>query len=552
MTCVLTLAACGDSDGGENDHHNGNDNALCGNGSLDPGEQCDEGAANSDTAPDGCRLDCRKAYCGDGVTEIGEECDDGNLEQTDACLTGCMLNLCGDGHVKESEDGTAPAGQCDDGNTDSGDGCRGDCLQDETLCGNGLLDPGEECDEGGEASDTIANRCRTTCVLPGCGDGVLDDEYGEVCDGTALGGVTCEGAGYPGGGEPTCTGCSAVDLDTCCQDLDGDGRGEHCTLGLDACEDDPDNWTSGGCAGCLDADQDGYGTSCDRGEDCDDGLTAIAGPCQANGCPAGWIHIPAGAFEMGCDSSDACWEGRFSESPRHTTTLSAFCVERTEVSVAAYRSCLEAGVCPGGGVGPRAQDFGSSFCNWTPAPSGLETHPLNCITWTDARQYCQDWLGGDLLTEAEWEKAARGTDQRIYPWGDTPLPDCQRCNYDVDGQGTPFVGCSVTDSGPMTWEVGHLISGAGDSPYGLRDMAGNLAEWVRDYYDSSYYTSCGCGSGCSTDPLNDCSNPSDSRVIRGGSFGRWDPADLAVTVRAFSWYWIEGAEIGFRCQRPPL
>lgn len=83
------------------------------------------------------------------------------------------------------------------------------------------------------------------------------------------------------------------------------GNGVDCTLGPDACDADQHNWTAAGCASCTDADGDGLrGTGCDLPEDCDDTARGIAAPCQANGCPQGWIHIPAGDFEMGCNSGE--------------------------------------------------------------------------------------------------------------------------------------------------------------------------------------------------------------------------------------------------------
>ncbi|MFH2010871.1 MAG: hypothetical protein ABI333_30000 [bacterium] len=149
---ALLLTACGDDDGG-NDNVNGNvnnDNAntnttgVCGDGVLNVGEECDDPAGNSDTAPNGCRTDCRRAHCGDAVVDDGEICDDGN--------------------------------------TEDGDDCRFDCGQDFTQCGNGTLDPGEACDLGTGNSDQPNAECRTTCRARGCGDGVVDDQLSEACD----------------------------------------------------------------------------------------------------------------------------------------------------------------------------------------------------------------------------------------------------------------------------------------------------------------------------------------------------------------------------------
>jgi len=135
--------------------------AVCGNGDLEAGEQCDEGLANSDDEPDACRWTCEWAYCGDDVTDSDETCDDGG--------------------------------------TVGGDGCSATC-QIEYECGDGVEDPGEECDEGDLNDDYAPNACRENCLLPHCGDDVIDT--GEECDdGNTSGGDGCSA---------TCTNESAV------------------------------------------------------------------------------------------------------------------------------------------------------------------------------------------------------------------------------------------------------------------------------------------------------------------------------------------------------
>ncbi len=167
---------------------------TCGNGVLDPGEECDDGDQNSDTEPDACRTDCTLPSCGDGVVDTGEECDDGNQNsdtQPDACRTDCTFPSCGDGVVDTGE-------ECDDGNQNSDtvpNACRTDCTL--PSCGDGVVDTGEECDDGNQNSDTQPDACRTDCTLPSCGDGVIDS--GEDCDSGNLGGETCVSLGYSGG-----------------------------------------------------------------------------------------------------------------------------------------------------------------------------------------------------------------------------------------------------------------------------------------------------------------------------------------------------------------
>ncbi|MFC1482271.1 formylglycine-generating enzyme family protein, partial [Myxococcota bacterium] len=163
---------------------------------------------------------------------------------------------------------------------------------------------------------------------------------------------------------------------------------------------------------CEDGDGDGYGAGCFLGEDCDDSASGIVGPCQPNGCPQGWILVAAGDFWMGCNEGELDGTCRTEEQPRHQVTLSAYCIEETEVSVGAYRECHDAGVC----TGTPTETVSDPWCNWSAGAGPLENHPINCINFAESQEYCQAWLGGDLPTEAEWEKSARGSypDQRSY------------------------------------------------------------------------------------------------------------------------------------------
>lgn len=150
---------------------------VCGNGTQEPGEQCDNGTANSNTEPDACRTDCTNPRCGDNVTDSGEECDDGNTLNTDGCSSVCTIEV-------------------------------------PPNCGDGNLDDGEQCDDGDDNSDTEPDACRTNCRNARCGDGVVDS--GEDCDGENLGGQTCEGLGQGfSGGTLACSGSCAFDTSGC-------------------------------------------------------------------------------------------------------------------------------------------------------------------------------------------------------------------------------------------------------------------------------------------------------------------------------------------------
>jgi len=397
---------------------------------------------------------------------------------------------------------------------------------------------------------------------PTCGDGVLEGT--ELCDGDDLGGKTCASINLGTGAlacDVTCqldtSGCSltavcgngAIEGNETCEGLNLNGQsctsiGQGFTGGTLGCDEITCTFDTTACTpgGCVDNDGDSYGAGCSLGEDCDDTAPGITGPCQANGCPVGWLLVPAGDFPMGCDSGDLGGTCNADEQPLHMVTLGAYCIEETEVSVAAYRACHSTGACSGAPQTSGDDDL----CNWETDPGDREGHPVNCISASDAQEYCRDWLGGDLPTEAEWEKAARGVDQRKYPWGDLPDPVCTHCNFDVNGTGFG-VGCASVEVGPGTWPVGDLVSGDGDSPYALRDMAGNVWEWMQDFYDPGFYDR--CAAGC-TDPVN--TDPgTGTRVVRGGGFIQ-SPAEVFRTVNRLG---IDPAvgipAVGFRCRWYP-
>jgi len=163
---------------------------ACGNGVLDPGEQCDDGNA---VDGDGCDANCTATACGNGIVTAGEQCDDGNAVDTDDCKSDCTLNVCGDGVLD------AGVEECDDGNLISGDGCDMDCTR--TACGNGIVTAGEQCDDG-NAIDT--DDCKSDCTLNVCGDGAIHAAAEECDDGNVVDGdgcsSQCRSELIPGGG----------------------------------------------------------------------------------------------------------------------------------------------------------------------------------------------------------------------------------------------------------------------------------------------------------------------------------------------------------------
>ena len=159
---------------------------------------------------------------------------------------------------------------------------------------------------------------------------------------------------------------------------------------------------------------------------------------------------------MGCNEN-VDTQCNSNEKPGRQVEVESFQIDKTEVTVAAYRRCVDAGSC--------SQPDTDRSCNWR--ASGRGDHPINCVDWNQATTYCT-WAGKRLPTEAEWEKAARGTDGRTYPWGN-----------EWDARQAHASG--TEDGYERTAPVGSFPVGA--SLYGALDMVGNVWEWTADWYD---------------------------------------------------------------------
>jgi len=238
------------------------------------------------------------------------------------------------------------------------------------------------------------------------------------------------------------------------------------------------------------------------------------------------INIPEGEFLMGAN------DGPRNERPEHTVYLDSYYIDQFEVTMERYQIFLDEMY----HEFPPLWDDGAAF-------EEAKDRPAVGMAWASAKTYCE-WAGKRLPTEAEWEKAARGTDGRRYPWGHMqPFVDIARYNLGTTGWVSyPTTLASVT-SGTTGMSIRHGLKQGTKSPYGLYHMAGNASEWVADWYHRSYYED---------SPAKNPPGPAEGerKVYRGGS---WEdpPKRLRVTSRtsAESDFPIKANDltIGFRC-----
>jgi len=256
------------------------------------------------------------------------------------------------------------------------------------------------------------------------------------------------------------------------------------------------------------------------------------------------VLITAGDFVMGLPDGEAA------EGPPHRVTLSAYCLDRVEVTAHQYEACAAAGPCvplPGAvswrGISSSDRIAHSRFCNSVAAGTG--DHPVNCVTWEEAQAFCAA-RGARLPTEAEWEFAARGNDQRRYPWGnELPSaattnacgPECAAAMRSL-GVGSTLHG--TNDGWPSSAPGGSFPAGA--SPWGVLDLAGNVWEWTADYLGPYSF-------GPVTDPHGPPSGT--QRVYRGGGWSSNTPRALRSTNRLGMDPTDRTATVGFRCAVAP-
>lgn len=218
------------------------------------------------------------------------------------------------------------------------------------------------------------------------------------------------------------------------------------------------------------------------------------------------VYVPEGEFLMGKGEVR-----KNDDSPTHRVYLDAFWMDKYEVSNSMYLKCLQAGACS-----DMVSD-NTTYQNWV-----YRDHPVTYVTWEQAAAYCQ-WAGRRLPTEAEWEKAARGTDGRTYPWGDE-APNARLANFE----------------GSMIHEAVSVYRyPLGASPYGVLNMSGNAREWIADWYGEDYYL---------VMPYANPTGPETGteRSLRSGSYNE-DKHEITATIRYRHEPQSAGLSRGFRC-----
>jgi formylglycine-generating enzyme required for sulfatase activity len=275
-------------------------------------------------------------------------------------------------------------------------------------------------------------------------------------------------------------------------------------------------------------------------------VAQAAQPPVVNDGHGDYVYVPAGSFRMGDNFGD----GESRERPVHTVDLDAFYIAKLEMTNGEWKRFRDdpgyddPKFWPSGRVVPKdSSPYWLDKANHGGGTPGADNYPVLGVNWDSATAYC-NWLSAKtgkkyrLPTEAEWEKAARGTDQRRFPWGNNI--DHSYANYTGS---QPFATSQLAgfyDGG----KHGELETHSNASPYGALDMAGNVMEWCQDWYSRNYYAS---------SPRKNPQGPSSGayKVLRGGTFVL-DPLDLRAYARSAAWpSLLSHRMIGFRPVREP-
>jgi formylglycine-generating enzyme required for sulfatase activity len=268
-------------------------------------------------------------------------------------------------------------------------------------------------------------------------------------------------------------------------------------------------------------------------------------PSEADRCQPGapptfcWVQIPAGTVRMGAQATDPAAPGYDpaaspDEAPVHSVSLPAYWITVQEISASMFGRCVEDGACD-----PAQVSDQGGYSTWKRLEEERKVAvPITGITWEGAQRLCW-WLGGRLPTEAEWERAARGDGERRWPWGDTP--GCGVSRFATGPPPDPSMDRLEMMQGPCVLQ-GPLNTDEpiGPSPFGLVGMAGNVWEWVADWYAPDAYA---------RHSTNNPTGPETGteRVQRGGGWMQTDPLELRAAGRAHMPPDMKLNDVGVRC-----
>ena len=440
-----------------------------------------------------------------------------------------------------------------------------------TACGDRAPKNNNEADAGGPGAyldgqlteDAAVTPCGQDADCPGAGPclvGVCDAGYctqqpapegtacddGDLCtasDGCSAG--VCDGAAVICDDGDPCTadscemalGCTATINEAACDD------GDACTV--DACD------SVAGCSHApVDCDNENPCTSfaCDVEKGCvytplpEDTPCAETGACVGGYCQRdGQVLVPKGGFWMGCNPALNPWchgiEYTVPPLPQEYVETDAYWIDLLEVTAGEYQACIDAGAC----ATPKPTGLWLRSCSLL--EPGEQDHAMSCATWSQAMQYCA-WVGKSLPSEAQWERAARGgcetvsapckANMRTYPWGEA----AGTCEFAVfkDLEADVVAGCGTGGALP-----GGTRSPAGDSPYKLRDMSGNVAEWTLEPFDNR--------PGIQVVVHHSVADWGKYRIRMGGGFATPSVVFIQPWWRIAVWGESPAQRVGFRCAR---
>ncbi len=273
------------------------------------------------------------------------------------------------------------------------------------------------------------------------------------------------------------------------------------------------------------------GTLAEPLTDCEQPLQSSGEVVGAIDCTDGVCEVPEGPFFMG-DSNPSLPD----QCPERSVHLSAFAIDRLEVSIGEFDECIDAGAC----------SERTEICEDVVPEQDHEQLPATCVSWESAQGFCE-WRGGRLPTEAEWEKAARGEEGARFAWGPTP-PSCLLANFRYV---TNYCQGGLVEVGgyASSTAVGSVVDDT-QSAYGLLDTVGNAWEWTADWYDYTTYkdapdTDPPGPELCSVSPVaprGECSH----KVIRGGAYNTVEGTVRGSTRSLMIPTWSD-RNLGFRC-----